>query len=112
MLRAHDVDGRRVSEVARAFGTSRQALYAAAAAFQAQGIPGLLPRPRGPKRAHKCTDEILDFAEQWQAAETPEERSVVDAIHRRFGVTIHPRSLQRALARRTKKGAGKGARRS
>ena len=112
MLRAHAVDGRRVSEVARAFGTSRQALYAAAAAFQAQGIPGLLPRPRGPKRAHKCTDEILDFAEQWQAAETPEERSVVDAIHRRFGVTIHPRSLQRALARRTKKGAGKGARRS
>ena len=109
MLRAHDIDGRRVSEVARAFGTSRQALYAAAAAFEAQGIPGLLPRPRGPKRAHKCTDEILDFAEQWQAVETPEERSVVDAIRRRFGVTIHPRSLQRALARRTKKGAAKGA---
>ncbi|MBM3501547.1 MAG: helix-turn-helix domain-containing protein [Armatimonadetes bacterium] len=112
MLRAHDVDGRRVSEVARAFGTSRQALYAAAAAFQTQGIPGLLPRPRGPKRAHKCTDEVLDFAEQWRAVEAPEERSVVVAIHRRFGVTIHPRSLQRALARRTKKGAGKGAGRS
>jgi hypothetical protein len=46
MLRAHDVDGRRISEVARAFGTSRQAFYAAAATFQAQGIPGLLPRPR------------------------------------------------------------------
>jgi len=109
MLRAHDIDGRRVSEVARAFGTSRQALYAAAAAFQAQGIPGLLPRPRGPKHAHKCTEAILDFVEQWQAGEAPEERSVVDAIRRRFGVTIHPRSLQRALARRTKKGAAKGA---
>ncbi len=109
MLRAHDVDGRRISEVARAFGTSRQALYAAAAAFQAQGIPGLLPRPRGPKRAHKCTDEILDFAEQWRAEEAKEERSVIDAIRRRFGVTIHPRSLQRALTRRTKKGARKGA---
>lgn len=112
MLRAHDVDGRRISEVARAFGTSRQALYAAAAAFRAQGIPGLLPRPRGPKRAHKCTGEILDFAEQWRAAEAPEERSVVDAIRRRFGITIHPRSLQRALARRTKKGARNGAGRS
>jgi len=61
MLRAHDVDGRQISKVARAFGTSRQAIYAAATAFRAQGIPGLLPRPRGPKRAHKCTDEILDL---------------------------------------------------
>ncbi len=112
MLRAHDVDGRRISKVARAFGTSRQALYAAAAAFQAQGIPGLLPRSRGPKRAHKCTDEILDFAEQWRAEGAPEERSVVDAIRRRFGVAIHPRSLQRALARRTKKDARNGAGRS
>jgi transposase len=112
MLRAHDVDGRRISEVARVFGTSRQALYAAAAAFQAQGIPGLLPRPRGPQRAHKCTDEILNFAEQWRAEETPKKHSVVDAIRDRFGVAIHPRSLQRALARRAKKGARNGARRS
>jgi transposase len=112
MLRAHDVDGRRISEVARTFGTSRQALYAVAAAFQAQGILGLRPRPRGPKRAHKCTDEILDFAEQWRADEAPEGRSVVEEIRRRFGVTIHPRSLQRALARRTKKGARNGAGRS
>jgi transposase len=110
MLRAHDVDGRRISEVARAFGTSRQAFYAAAATFQAQGIPGLLPRPRGPKRAHKCTDEILDFAAQWQADETPQARTMVDAIRDRFGVAIHPRSLQRALARRAKKDARNGAR--
>jgi transposase len=106
MLRAHDVDGRQISKVARAFGTSRQAIYAAATAFRAQGIPGLLPQPRGPKRAHKCTDEILDFAAQWRAVE-PE--SVTDAIRRRFGVSIHPRSMQRALARRAKKGRQKGA---
>ena len=109
MLRAHDVDGRQISKVARAFGTSRQAIYAAATAFRAQGIPGLLPRPRGPKRAHKCTDEILDFAAQWRAAEPPDAESVTDAIRRRFGVSIHPRSLQRALARRAKKGRQKGA---
>jgi hypothetical protein len=78
-------------------------------AFRAQGIPGLLPRPRGPKRAHKCTDEILDFAAQWRAAEPPDAESVTDAIRRRFGVSIHPRSLQRALARRAKKGRQKGA---
>ncbi len=109
MLRAHDVDGRPISTVARAFGVSRQAVYAAAAAFRAQGIPGLLPRRRGPQRAHKCTDEILDFAAQWQGTEAEGERSVIEVITRRFGVTIHPRSLRRALARRAKKGARKGA---
>jgi transposase len=109
MLRAHDVDGRQISKVARTFGTSRQAVYAAAAAFRAQGIPGLLPQPRGPKRAHKCTDEILDFAAQWRTGEPPDAESITDAIRRRFGISIHPRSLQRALARRAKKGRQKGA---
>jgi transposase len=112
MLRAHDVEGRPISTVARAFGVSRQAVYAAAAAFRAQGIPGLLPRRRGPQRAHKCTEEILDFAEQWRAGQAAGEASAVEAIHRQFGVTIHPRSLRRALARRAKKGAKKGAARS
>jgi len=112
MLRAHDIDGRRISDVARTFGTSRQALYTAAEAFRTQGIPGLLPRLRGPKRAHKCTDEILDFAERWRTEKPPDAPSVTEEIHRRFGISIHPRSLQRALARRAKKGTRNGAGRS
>jgi transposase len=109
MLRAHTVEGRQVSKVARVFGTSRQAFYAAAAAFRAEGLSGLLPRPRGPKRAHKCTDEILDFVVQWQAEAPPEAASVTEEIRRRFGVRIHPRSLHRALARRAKKARRNGA---
>jgi hypothetical protein len=70
MLRRHRVDGRPVTEVATAFGVSRQAFYAAETAFTAAGLPGLLPRPRGPKGAHKCTDEILAFVEQ-QRVEAP-----------------------------------------
>jgi transposase len=112
MLRAHDLDGRRISDVARTFGTSRQALYAAAAVFRTHGIPGLLLRPRGPKRAHKCTDEILDFVERWRTEQPPDAPSVTEEIHRRFGVSIHPRSLQRALARRAKKDTRNGAGRS
>jgi transposase len=101
LLRRHRVDGQPVTDVAAAFGVSRQAFYVAARAFGVAGIAGLLPRPRGPQRAHKCTDEILDFVEAWRpeaAAET-----VADAIARRFRVAIHPRSLARALARRKKK---------
>jgi transposase len=104
MLRRHRVDGRPVTEVAAGFGVSRQAFYTAEAAFSGQGIPGLLPRPRGPKRAHKCTDEILEFIARWRAGQEPDAGATVgEAVQRRFGVTIHPRSLARALARREKK---------
>jgi hypothetical protein len=113
MVRRHRVDGRPVTEVATAFGVSRQAFYAAETAFTTGGLPGLLPRPRGPKRAHKCTDEILDFVEQ-QRVEEP-ARPAADwpaAVRARFGVAIHPRSLARALVRRKKnRGARPGRRR-
>jgi hypothetical protein len=104
MLRRHRVDGRPVTEVADTFGISRQAFYKTDSAFKTQGAPGLLPRRRGPKRAHKCTDEILDFVEQWRSTESAEVReTVVQAVQGRFGFTINPRSIERALARRKKK---------
>jgi len=101
MVRRHRVEGRPVTEVAAAFSVSRQAYYEAATAFEADGLPGLLPKRPGPKRAHKCTEEILDFAEQWSGA--GEDADVTAVIARRFHTTIHPRSLERALTRRKKK---------
>ncbi|MGH7629272.1 MAG: helix-turn-helix domain-containing protein [Gemmatimonadales bacterium] len=110
MLRRHRVDGRPVTAVAAAFGTSRQTFYLTHAAFTTGGIPGLLPRPRGPRRAHKCTDDILTFVERWRTEhETASWRSVAAAVQRRFDVTIHPRSLARALARWEKKRRPPGA---
>jgi transposase len=109
MLRRHRVDGRPVTEVAGAFGVSRQAFYASETAFTAAGLPGLLPRPRGPKRAHKCSDDILDFVEQRRAeAPAPSAITLAEAVRHQFGVTIHPRSLARALQRRKKNRAARG----
>jgi transposase len=102
MLREHRLKGRPVKEVSREFGVSRQGFYLAEAAFEQEGMPGLLPRRRGPKGAHKCTDSILDFVAQWREA-PGSEPSVVEAIEDRFGVRLHPRSIDRALARRKKK---------
>lgn len=102
MLRRHQVDGDAVTNVANAFGVSRQAYYATEAAFAEKGISGLLPRQRGPQRAHKCTDEILDFVEQGRAEGFP-DKEISEAVRKRFGVSIHPRSLVRALLRRKKK---------
>lgn len=107
MLRRHRVEGKSVTEVADTFGTSRQAFYKSASAFEAQGVSGLLPKKRGPKRAHKCTDEVLDFVEQWQATADAQE-SVNKAVRDNFGIMINPRSIQRALARRKKKRQKKG----
>lgn len=112
MLRRHRIDGRPVTEVASAFGVSRQAFYAAETVFTTAGLPGLLPRARGPKRAHKCTDEILDFVEQQRAVDpTRPAAAWAAAVQERFGIAIHPRSLTRALARRKKNRAPRIGRR-
>ena len=104
MLRLRRVDLTPVADAARAFGTSRQAFYAAEALFDSQGIPGLIPKRRGPRGAHKCTDEILNFAEQWKGEHAAERtQSLAEAIEQHFGVTINPRSIDRALIRRKKK---------
>jgi transposase len=110
MLRRQQVDGQPVTAVAAAFGVSRQAFYLAQAAFAAQGLPGLLPRPRGPQRRHKCTADLLAFARQWRAEHRPAPAdALAAAIQAQFGVTLHPRSLLRALARPEKKPAGSPA---
>ena len=104
MLRRHQ-DGRKsVTEVARAFGTSRQAFYAAKAIFDTQGIPGLIPKRRGPHGAHKCTEEVLDFAEDWKDRHKGERSGqLAEAIEQHFGININPRTIDRALVRRKKK---------
>jgi len=104
MLRRHRVENKPVTDVARSFGASRQAFYAAEARFSSHGIPALIPKRRGPRGAHKCTNGVLDFAAQWKD-EHPSERSqlLAQAIEHQFGVTINPRSIERALVRRKKK---------
>ena len=92
-----------MTEVAASFSVSRQAFYEALSAFTTAGLPGLLPRRPGPKRAHKCTEAILDFAERWQADHGVSADRLATAVDQQFHVMIHPRSLTRALARRKKK---------
>ena len=105
MLRRVRVEGHRATQVAKAFGVSRVAFYQAMAAFQREGLPGLLPRRRGPKQATKLTQAVLAFVDQQRAADknlrAPElARMVLEHL----GLSIHPRSIERALARRVKKG--------
>jgi transposase len=101
MVRQVTVDGRSVSATAAAFGYSRPSYYQAAAALARDGLEGLVPAKPGPRAGHKLTEEILVWAENRLAAD-PGLRAggLVEAVAEQFGVRVHPRSIERALARR------------
>jgi transposase len=110
MVRRARVDGVPVSRSAAAFGFSRPSFYQAAAAVDAHGLAGLVPARPGPRRAHKLTDEVVEFARR-ALQDDPALRStdLVELIADRFGVSVHPRSVERALARvREPKSGGPG----
>ncbi len=100
MVRRVREEGETVSAAASAFGFSRPSWYAAAASLDEAGLPGLLPARPGPRRAHKLTDEIVAFLRAARS-EDPGLRApeLADRVNREFGVRVHPRSVERALAR-------------
>lgn len=100
MVRRVRVEGEAVTRSARAFGFSRPSFYEAAAALEAGGLAGLVPGRPGPRRAHKLTEEVMAFARRRLEGD-PSLRSVdlVEAIAERFALRVHPRSVERALAR-------------
>lgn len=105
MLRRVRVEGLSVSETARAFGFSRVAFYQALAAFREHGLPGLVPKRPGPRQAHKLSDTVLDFIEQQRAEEkTLRAPALAKMVLKKFGLSVHPRSIERALFRRQKRG--------
>ena len=50
-----------IVEVAAKFGVSRPTVYQAQAAFQQDGLIGLLPKHRGPKEGHKLSAEVIEY---------------------------------------------------
>jgi transposase len=100
MVRRVTVDGEPVTAAAAAFGYSRPSYYQAAAALAASGLEGLVPARPGPRGGHKLTGEILTWAEEQLAAD-PQLRAagLAGLIAGEFGVRVHPRSVERALAR-------------
>jgi transposase len=104
MLRHVRVDGVQKASAATLFGVSRPTFYQAEAAFAQEGLAGLLPKPRGPKSAHKLTPEVMAFIETQQGdGRSPGARSLARQIRAALGLSVHPRSIERALARKKKR---------
>lgn len=104
MLRRVQRDGWSVSQAARTFGFSRPSFYEAQESLEKRGLPGLLPKARGPKGPHKLTEEALRYIESELDSENPpgpEElrKQLID----KFKIEIHPRSIGRAVSKWKKK---------
>jgi transposase len=100
MVRRVRVDGEPVARAAERFGFSRPSFYAAQAALDQGGLPGLVPQRPGPRRAHKLSVEVLAFVrERREADPSLRPRDLVEPVAERFGIDVHPRSIERALAR-------------
>lgn len=107
MVRRHHTEGLPPASTAQAFGFSRVTFYQVLKRFKEDGMDGLLPRLRGPKGAHKLSEDLMNFVEE-AMTEDPTLRSAAlsDIIKARFDISVHPRSIERALARHQKKRRG------
>lgn len=107
MLRRGRAEGATVTAAAQVFGLSRPTYYQAQRALAQAGLPGLLPKRPGPKGAHKVTDEVLAFIDTVLRAEPAVgSAELSQRVGARFGRSVHPRSIERARARRKKNAGG------
>lgn len=110
MLRWSRQDGSTVSDAAATFGFSRPSFYEARAAFEAAGLPGLLPKRPGPRRAHKLSEAVVARLAEAATQDPSLSSSDLAALAQdEFGLHVHPRSVERALARRPKDQKGPAA---
>ena len=103
MLRHAREGGATKAQAAELFGLSRPTYYQAESAFEREGLFGLLPKARGPRSAHKLTDEVMQLLHEQQRAGVTGARSLARLAQQRLGLRVHPRSIERAIARQKKR---------
>lgn len=104
MLRSVQKDGAAIIKASKSFGFSRITFYKTGKAFNKNGLAGLIPQKKGPRRAHKLTREVMEFVgrllEQKPGIKSD---SIRQEIKDRFNLTVHRRSIERAVDRSKKK---------
>ena len=94
-----------VSKVSKMFGFSRVSYYQIQHSYDQQGLAGLMPHQRGPRHAHKLTEDVMAFVLARKSKDASLQAiDLANQIKQRFGLSVHPRSIERALQRQQKKG--------
>ena len=100
MVRRARVEGESVSAAAGGVRVLAPVVLCRAGRAGWGGLAGLVPARPGPKRAHKMTGEVVAFARERRAVDPKlSSQALVELIAERFGVRVHRRSVERALAR-------------
>jgi len=103
MLRRVQIEGQSITQTTASFGFSRPVFYATQAALARGGLPALVPQRPGPRRRHKLRPEIVRFLEQVRSDEpTARLGDLAQRVEARFGVRLHPRTIERVLGPRPK----------
>ena len=99
MLRRVSVDKMSVTQVSDEYGVSRPTFYQAKTDFEDGGIAGLVPRKRGPRGPNKIQSEVLAFLKAKAPPGEPiRARELTNLVRSEFGLDVHPRTIERALA--------------
>ena len=105
MLRRVEKKQRSVSRAARDFGFSRRHFYVIQKQFAERGFAALIPKKRGPRGAHKLDAAVMAFVARTLDVEPSlKAAALARRIQARFQLQVHPRSVERALARKKKPG--------
>ena len=100
MVRRVRVGGAPVTQAAAAFGFSRPVVLPGGHGGGPRGLGGLVPAKPGPRRAHKLTDEVIAYARRLREHDPGMgSAQLAAAIAEKFAIRVHPRSVERALAR-------------
>ena len=99
MLRRVSVENASVSAATEDYGVSRPTYYQTKASFDKGGVAGLVPQKRGPRGPHKLRGQALAFVQQQLVAGEPvRARELAKLVRQKFGLTIPPRTIERAVA--------------
>lgn len=103
MLRRVSVENAPVTGTTEEYGVSRPTYYQAKASFDDAGVAGLVPRKRGPQGPHKVQGEVLQFIHEEVVAGKPiRARQLAKHILKKFGVDIHPRTIERIVKKNSR----------
>ena len=104
MLRRVSVENTSVSAAAEEYGVSRPTYYQTRASFEKGGLTGLVPQKRGPRGPHKLRGQALAFVQQQLVAGEPlRARELAKLVRQKYGLDVHPRTIERAVAGTGKK---------
>ena len=91
------------------FGFSRPSFYQALSAFQQDGLGGLVSHKRGPKQAHKLTDDVMAFIVDQRQKEPSVRPTELSRLCRNTSARPCIREVSSAAYSAIKKNAAEGA---